>query len=50
MSAEVYLDSLCIKLKPIFIDQKLLDIFTLIALKLYHLSHLGIVDDSAIAS
>ena len=46
-----YLDSLRIKLQAILlVDQKLLNIFTLITLKLNHLPHLGVVDNGAIAS
>lgn len=33
----------------LFVDQKILDIFALVTLKLDHLSHLCIVDDGAIA-
>ena len=50
MLNETYFDGLGIKLQPFFIDQEFLDIFTLIALKLYHLSHLSIIHDGAIAS
>ena len=46
-----YLDGFGIKFQPLlFVDQKLLDVFALITLQLYHLAHLGVVDDSAIAS
>ena len=48
--AITYFDGFCIKLQAfLFIDKKLLDVFTLIALKLDHLSHFSIVDDGAIA-
>lgn len=33
----------------LLVDKKVLDVFTLIALKLDHLAHLGVVDDGAIA-
>ena len=45
-----YLDGFGIKFQPfLLIHQEFLDILTLIALKLNHLSHLGIVDNGAIA-
>ena len=34
----------------LLVDQELLDILALIALELDHLSHLGVVDNGAIAS
>lgn len=46
-----YLDSFRIKFQPLlFVDQKFLDIFALITLKLDHLAHLSVIDDGAIAS
>lgn len=45
-----YLDGLCIELEAIFGDQELLNIFTLITLKLDHLAHFAVCDNSAIAS
>jgi hypothetical protein len=45
-----YLDGFGIQLQPFFlVDKELLDVFTLVALQLNHLSHFGIVDDGAIA-
>lgn len=45
------LDGLRIQLQAfLLIDQKLLHILALVALKLNHLAHLGVVDDGAIAS
>ena len=44
-------DGLGIKLKTfLLVDKKFLDVFALISLELDHLTHLGVVDDSAIAS
>jgi len=44
------LDGLSIKLQPfLFVDEELLDILALIALELNYLTHLAIIDDSAIA-
>lgn len=46
-----YLDSLGIKRQAFFlVDQKFLNVFALIPLELNHLTHLSVVDDSAIAS
>jgi len=45
----VDLDGLCVKLKAIFCDQELLNVFALITLKLNHLAHLTVGDDCAIA-
>lgn len=46
-----YLDGLGVEFQPfLFVDQELLHILTLIALKLDHLAHFGVVDDGAIAS
>lgn len=46
-----YLDGFSIKLKPfLFVYQKFLDVFALITLELNYLSHLSIVNNSAIAS
>ena len=46
-----YLDSLGIKCQAfLLIHKELLNVFALIALKLNHLTHLGIVNDGAIAS
>jgi len=46
----VDLDGLGIKLQPfLLVDEEFLHIFTLIALKLDHLAHLGVNDDGAIA-
>ena len=48
---KVYLDGLGIKFQPfLLVDQELLHIFALIALKLNHLAHFGVVDNGAIAS
>jgi hypothetical protein len=47
----VDLDGLGIKLEALLlVGQELLDILTLISLELNHLTHLGVVDDGAIAS
>jgi hypothetical protein len=46
----IYFDGLCIKLKPILVDQELLDVLALISLELNHLAHLTVVHDGAIAS
>lgn len=47
----VNLDGLGIKLKALLlVGQELLNILTLISLELDHLSHLGVIDDGAIAS
>jgi len=43
-------DGLSIQFEAIFGDQKLLNIFALITLKLNHLTHLTVRDDCAIAS
>lgn len=45
-----YLDGLGIEFQPILANQEFLDVLTLIALKLNHLTHLGVDDDGAIAS
>lgn len=46
----LYLDGLGIQRQTLLlIDEELLDVFTLVALKLDHLAHLGVVDDGAIA-
>ena len=46
----VDLDGLCIKFQPLLlVNKEFLNIFPLIALKLNHLAHLGIVDNGAIA-
>lgn len=45
----VYLDGLGIKFQPfLLVDQELLHILALIALKLDHLAHFRVVDDGAI--
>ena len=45
------LDGLSIQFKALLlIDQEFLDILALITLKLNHLTHLTVIDDSAIAS
>ena len=50
-SVDRYLDGLGVELQPfLLVDQKLLDIFALIALELNHLAHLSVIDDGAIAS
>jgi hypothetical protein len=47
----VDLDGLGIKLKTLLlVGQELLDILALVSLKLNHLTHLGVIDDGAIAS
>ncbi len=48
--AEWYLDRLRIEFEAVFGDQELLNIFTLITLKLDHLAHLTIRNNRAIAS
>ena len=45
-----YLDSFGIKFQPfLLVNQKLLNVLSLIALKLNHLAHLGVVNYGAIA-
>jgi len=46
----VDLDGLGIELQAVLVDKELLNIFTLITLKLNHLSHLSVDDNGAIAS
>jgi hypothetical protein len=49
--ATTYLDGLRIQLEAfLLVGQELLDILTLISLKLNHLTHLSVRDDGAIAS
>lgn len=49
--AKTYLDGLRIQLEAfLLVGQELLDILTLISLKLNHLTHLSVRDDGAIAS
>lgn len=46
-----YLDGLSIELKTfLLVGQELLNILALVSLKLNHLTHLGVIDDGAIAS
>jgi hypothetical protein len=48
---KTYLDGLSIQLEAfLLVGQELLDILTLISLKLNHLTHLSVSDDGAIAS
>lgn len=42
-------DGLGVKLKTVLAGEEILEILALVALKLDHLSHLGIVDNGAIA-
>lgn len=45
------LNGLCIKFQTLlFVNEKFLNVFPLIALKLNHLPHLGVIDNGAIAS
>jgi len=47
----VDLDSLGVELETfLLVDEEILNVFTLVALELDHLSHLSVVDDGAIAS
>jgi len=48
--ARTYFDGLGIELQAVLVDEELLNIFTLITLKLNHLSHFSIDDNGAIAS
>lgn len=51
MSTATYLDGLGIQFKALLlVGQELLNIFSLVALELNHLSHLHVADDGAIAS
>ena len=49
MLVKTYLDGLGVQLQAILINEEFLNVFTLITLKLNHLSHLSVCDDSAIA-
>lgn len=51
MNAPAYLDRLCIELQALLlVNKKLLDVLALVALKLDHLTHFGVIDNRAIAS